>query len=422
MTDVSRASSTAGLTIVFCFLAALCEGFDVQSAGVAAGGLSREFKPAAEQLGFFFSAGNLGLFLGAIIGGRVADLAGRKAVLVGSLATFGVFSIGTAFAGSMEALTAMRALTGFGLGGAMPNLIALASEAGAEKSRNASTAMTYIGMPIGGAIASLLVFFAPAEHWRWVFVAGGISPLLIACAMALLMPRPTAPAPVDSSVDAQRAGGTRVLRELLGASRWQPTLGLWVGFFLMQVTLQIMLNWLPLLLQARGLSKNEAAFAQVGFNIGGSMGALLIGIVLDTRNRLSGVVASVIAVPTVLLLLAGSPAQSVLSMGLALLLGGGILALQMILYAVANILYPSVVRGAGLGASVAVGRLGAIAGPAFAAILVGAGRTPTQVLAGVLPVAIGCGICVSLLAWWCFRRARAEASSAEGRAARSAVL
>src|SRR5690242_6044332 len=188
--DVQRASA-ATLTVTFCFVAALCEGFDIQAAGVAAAGLAAELKPSPERLGFFFSAGNLGLFLGAVICGGLADRVGRKRVLVTSITVFGLFSLATSQAGSIESLTWMRLLTGFGLGGTMPNLIAAASESGSERSRNASMAIAYIGMPLGGAIASLIVFFLAAEHWRNVYIIGGVAPLFIALAMAVFMPAST---------------------------------------------------------------------------------------------------------------------------------------------------------------------------------------------------------------------------------------
>jgi AAHS family 3-hydroxyphenylpropionic acid transporter len=69
-------------TIVFCLLAALCEGIDLQAAGVAAGGIALQFQPTASQFGTFFSASTFGLFFGALIGGRLADSIGRKKVLV----------------------------------------------------------------------------------------------------------------------------------------------------------------------------------------------------------------------------------------------------------------------------------------------------------------------------------------------------
>src|ERR1700733_5481278 len=86
------------LTVVACVFAALCEGFDLQAAGVAAAGIAAEFKPSADQLGTFFSASSLGLFIGAVLGGRLSDSIGRKVTLLVAISLFGVFSISTALA------------------------------------------------------------------------------------------------------------------------------------------------------------------------------------------------------------------------------------------------------------------------------------------------------------------------------------
>src|SRR6202023_2997864 len=107
-------------TIIFCVCAALCEGIDLQAAGVAAAGIGAEFKPSPDQFGTFFSASTFGLFLGAIIGGRLADSIGRKKVLVVSIGLFGLFSLLTSLAPDVHSLIWARALTGLGLGGALP--------------------------------------------------------------------------------------------------------------------------------------------------------------------------------------------------------------------------------------------------------------------------------------------------------------
>src|SRR5690349_2271086 len=127
MTEPSvRVASTAA--IAGCVLAALCEGFDLQAAGVAAAGISAEFTPSPSQLGTFFSASTLGLFCGALVGGRLADAFGRKRVLIASMVAFGIFSICTAFVSSIDEAIFVRLLTGLGLGGAFPTLLALVNE------------------------------------------------------------------------------------------------------------------------------------------------------------------------------------------------------------------------------------------------------------------------------------------------------
>ena len=157
-------------TIVFCVLTAFCEGMDLQAAGVAAAGIAAEFKPTSDQFGTFFSASTLGLFFGALIGGRLADSIGRKKVLVTSVALFGIFSLLTSFAWDISSLVIARALTGLGLGGALPMVLALVAETGTVEQQAGRVAAVYATTPFGGAVISLLSLLIAATQWRTIFV------------------------------------------------------------------------------------------------------------------------------------------------------------------------------------------------------------------------------------------------------------
>jgi len=382
------------LALAFCFVAAMCEGLDIQAAGVAAGGIRKALEPTPAELGIFLSAGNFGLLFGAVAGGRLADRLGRKSVLVTSIALFGLCSAITGLAWDMPSLIGARVLTGLGLGGAMPNLIALAADISHDKSRNSAIALTYIGMPIGGAVASSIIFLAPAAQWRSVFMLGAIAPLIIAPMMAWLLPGGRAAARAEAP-----AGGVTGFRVIFAHGRLPRTLLLWLALLLTNLTLHLMLSWLPLLLQGRGLSKSEAALAQIGFNAGGAAAALLAGVLLDTRWRRASIAVSVVTLPVALFLLSKAPAITAEMFALAVLLGAGILASSVVLYGVSGGLYPRQARGAGIGAAIGVGRVGSLAGPTFAALLLAAGRSAEQILTSVLPIVVACGVCVVLLAW-----------------------
>src|SRR5271156_2119899 len=103
MNDRASDSFALRTTVALCVLTALCEGIDLQAAGVAAAGIAGEFKPDADQFGTFFSASTFGLFFGALIGGRLADSIGRRRVLMASVGLFGLCSLLTAFAGNLQA-------------------------------------------------------------------------------------------------------------------------------------------------------------------------------------------------------------------------------------------------------------------------------------------------------------------------------
>ena len=89
---LATAGATTIATLILCFLAALAEGFDIQSMGVAAPHLAPALGLTRAQLGPVFSASLIGLLLGAVIVGRLSDRFGRKWTLILSLVSYGVFS------------------------------------------------------------------------------------------------------------------------------------------------------------------------------------------------------------------------------------------------------------------------------------------------------------------------------------------
>jgi AAHS family 3-hydroxyphenylpropionic acid transporter len=389
------------VTILFCFLVALCEGIDLQAAGVAAAGIGAEFKPTANQFGTFFSASTFGLFFGALIGGRLADSIGRKKVLIASIGVFGVFSLLTALAMDVRSLTWVRALTGLGLGGALPMVLALVTETCAAKQQSATVATVYAAMPLGGAAASLLSMIVTTAQWRVVFVVGGVMPLLLVPLMAVVLPESRAfqrQLPATGMVKAGSVIG------LFTDNRGRQTTLLWFSFLLELLLLYLLLNWLPTLLVNDGFTKAEAAEAQIGFNLGGVLSAVLVGYLLASRFRNIGVVAIFVTIPLLLIALAQAPADFRIVAAAVFVLGCGILAAQAFLYGSAPVIYPTRIRGIGVGAAVAFGRVGSIVGPKLGGALKAAGHGPSQLLMDLLPVAVCGSLCALWLAWEAARR------------------
>lgn len=391
-------------TLILCFLAALCEGIDLQAAGVAAAGIGAEFKPTADQFGTFFSASTFGLFFGALLGGRLADSIGRKRVLVVSVGVFGCFSLLTALAWDVRSLVCARLLTGLGLGGALPMLIALVSESSGTKHQSASVAMVYAATPFGGAIASLVSMLIAAPQWRLIFIVGGVMPLLLTPLLAYGL---------HESVAFQHRGDDSMPKAgsfaaIFAQGRAPRTILLWASFFLGLLLLYLLLNWLPSLLVTDGLTKDQAAGVQIGFNIGGSLAALLIGHLLGGRFRNGGIIVTFVALPILLVILARAPRELGFIVTTVFLLGCAVMAAQAFLYAMAPVGYPTSIRGVGVGAAVAAGRVGSIVGPKLGGILKSAGHGPSRLLMDLLPVVIVGSICALLLAWTTRRTTRDE--------------
>lgn len=366
----------------------LCEGFDLQAAGVAAAGIVQEVEPDPRLLGWFFSASTVGLLIGAPIGGWFGDRRGRAGVVQGAMVLFALSSIATGMSSSVVELIVARLATGLGLGGAMPNLIALAAESGGSGRAGRNVSIMFAGTPIGGALASLVAAAVGPAEWRWVFVAGGVVPLVVAALWRVLAAGSGSSRAAASSSDATRPALTQVA---FGEGRAVASLLIWAASFASLLLLYLLLNWLPLLLVGLGLAASQAAVAQVIFNVAGAAAAAAVGLALDGRHR-TPTIGGVFALLVVTLVLL-SRAETSAVMALVGAVGAAVLGAQATVYALGPAVYPAVIRGTGVGLIVGAGRLGSIAGPLLAAVLVGAGRGSADVIAALVPIAIAGGLC-----------------------------
>ena len=380
----------AGLVIAICFGIAALEGYDIQAFGVSAPRLAPELGLNPSQVGWAASAAMIGLVAGAFLGGWLADRVGRKPVLIASVAAFGLFSIATALTSNYELLFLARLITGLGFGGAMPNLIAVATEISPPSKRAATVTTMFCGMPAGGACVSLLARYGGEMDWRMLFMIGGVLPLLLLPIILWKLPE-TKPAH-DPTAD------RRYLHALFGEKRAVPTLLLWTVFALTLVVLYLMLNWLPTLVAAKGLTAADGSTASLAFNLTSIVGAVILGYVVDKAGFRWPLLAVYLALAVCLWFLAGAS-----DLGMVLVLSGltGFLVIgaQYALYALAPVYYAAQVRGAGAGAAVAVGRFGSIAGPLLAGELRAAGATPDQVFMTLVPVVLVAGAAVVLLTY-----------------------
>lgn len=420
---------TRWVAVGLCFAVMVVEGFDIQAMGVAAPALGPELKLSREVLGQALSASNIGLVIGAIAGGWLADLFGRKPVLVGAVVMFGVFTLMTMQSSSFEMLFAARLMTGLGFGGALPNVMAIAAEVADERKRGSTAAMMFCGMPAGGSAVALLSWLGHQGEWRILFMVGGIIPLVLAPVLVFAMKETQRPerravsagaaypwlaaVPVGlvawwlveqlakmpgagsvGGVIAPWLGGVMGLLggyvlahrgPLFGDGRAMASLVLWVIFFPTLLVVYLVLNWLPTLVAAKGFAQ-DASLAAVLFNVFSVVGALCFGPLVDRFGLRWPITLGFLALIGVLIGLAQATDYGTI-MVLSGALGFCVLGCNYAVYGAAASYYPAEMRGRGSGAAIAWGRLGSVAGPLIGGYLLQGGSAPSEVVYAMAPFA-----------------------------------
>lgn len=384
-------------TVLLCFMVAILEGFDIQAMGVAKPKLAPEFGFDPGQMEWLFAISNIGLVIGASLGGWLADRFGRKPFLIAGVAIFGIFTFATTMCHSYPTFLAVRFLTGMGFGAALPNMMAMASEISSTKNKAMTASAIFCGMPLGGGTCGLITLFLPKDFdWRVLFQIGGILPALLVPVLLFFM--------VEVMNRDKLKGEPKYSSTfmLFGEGRLKPTLLLWIIFFPTLLILYLLLNWLPTLVIGNGLSRAVASQPSIAFNYASVVGALCFGFIVD-RVGFRWPLAIAYGVLIFVLIQLGSSTQ----LNMILLYSGAagffLMGANYSLYGVAAPYYPRSMRGTGSGASVAAGRVGSIVGPILAGELLKVGGTTTTIMLAIAPIAAIAGVAVVGLSF--FKRA-----------------
>lgn len=401
-------------TIVLCGIVLTLDGFDAQTIGFLAPSMSQSLPIPLNTFGPIFSASLVGLMIAAMASGPIADRWGRKWPVISSTLLFAVFSILTARVTSFNQLLVFRFLTGVGLGGAMPNVVAIASEYSPKRLLPLFVAALFAGMPFGGVIcgtASRLLI--PTLGWRSVFYVGGLLPLVIgvlsiknlpesvrflsargagsdriAKIMAQISPEfAAAPVALTPSREPVRKGGA--VKHLFTEGRAAGTILLWIPFFMNLLILYFVVNWLPALLRESGMSVANGVTATALFSLGGIVGSVAEGPLMNMVAA-SWLLVVEFGLCAVLMGSLGLITSSFLLVGVvAFLLGLFVTGAQAGINVLAASFYPTSIRSTGLGWALGVGRVGSIVGPLVAGMMLSFGWQPRQLLiAGAAPALI----------------------------------
>ncbi|AMG92688.1 MFS transporter [Citrobacter amalonaticus] len=381
------------MILVLCFVTVAMDGFDTAIIGFIASDLVQEWGVEKSALGPVMSAALVGLAVGALTAGPMADRIGRKKVLIMSILVFGGFSLLTAFASTLNQLTALRFLTGLGLGAAMPNAATLMSEYAPERRRALLVNLMFVGFPIGSSMGGFVsAWLIPHYGWQSVLILGGVMPLALAVVLIVLLPesarylvvknksqqqigtilRRIAPLPEATHFVLRETGQIKeksALGVIFSPRYALGTVMLCLTYFMGLLIFYLLTSWLPLLIRETGATLSQASIITALFPLGGGIGVLVLGALMDKFNP-NKVVAVGWLLTGVFVCLVGFSTSSLVLMGVMVFIAGTIMnGAQSSMPALAAGFYPTQGRATGVAWMLGLGRFGGILGAFSGAFL-----------------------------------------------------
>jgi AAHS family 4-hydroxybenzoate transporter-like MFS transporter len=410
------------LVVALCTLTVFLDGYDTQSVAFVAPSIASEWHLSHAQLGPLFTASLVGLLLGALGFGLIADRIGRRRMVIACTATFGAFTLATAFSDNLTQLLVLRFIAGLGLGGGMPNAIALTAEYCPERRRATLVMLMFTGFSLGAAASGGVATAAiPSWGWRAVWYVGGIVPLLLVLVQLWLLPESirflmvqnapreqvrrllaridrTAVIPPTARLDAGEpaAPGVPVV-QLFAGRRALGTVLLWTMFFMNLLALFFLQNWIPVISHGSGISVQTAVLIGTLFQVGGTVACLVVGFPIDRFGPFRVMPFMYGAGCLLVIVLGRAGAEVPMLMALTFLAGFCVVGGQNAANALAAIFYPTAIRSTGVGWSLGIGRIGAIIGPLLGGFLLSLQwPTPSIFLIGAIPLAVAALACACM--------------------------
>ena len=403
--DEARVAPRHVMVLVLSLLVMAADGFDNGALAFAAPYLRRELDLSGTELGVLLSGSIAAGFFGPPLFGSLADRWGRRPVIIGGTLLFGLLTLAVVATTGFTSLLLLRMLGGVALAGTLPVVATHNNECAPRRYRASLVAVTFTGLTLGGALPGVVAAaLVPQYGWHVLFVVGGLFPMVVAALMLFLLPeslrflaaRPERRIQLDRELRLYRLAATHAvasphmaeparrasLGELLRGELAVLTPLYWLSNFAALAGFYFMIQWLPTLLGDLGLPPARAALAAASFNAAGAVGGLVIMRLLDRYGFLPAAVLFGVGIPAVAAVgVTGlPPAVTVFAVALS---GFCVLGANIGNIATEGNIYPTGVRGRGVGLCFAMGRLGGGLGPLLGGTAVSAGFSPSAIFAMV---------------------------------------
>ena len=403
--DVSKAideggfSATQKLAYLFAALAIVVDGFDGQMIGYAIPMIMKEWGVTRAAFSVAVAGGLMGMAIGSLSAGVLADKLGRKPVLVASILIFGVSTCLIGQAPDIATSSVIRFFAGLGIGAALPAATTLTAEFIPLRHRTMAVTTAIVCYPLGGMLAGLAAGqILPVQGWRTFFGIGGA--IAIAYALILIVvlresPKYLARQPArweelralmnrmahdvaqvgaftDGLIDSAKRGS---IADLFRQGRAADTTWLWISFFMIQLSIYTAYSWLPTMLTTEGLSPSLAGMGLTAYNFGGIFGAVLCAMAINRYGSrwpmifwaaMSAATAFALKMVNVI----ATPDTFLWGLGFH---GLFVTALQCAMFALCAHMYPTLIRTTGAASAMAFGRIGAFTSAFAGAAMITAG-------------------------------------------------
>lgn len=382
--------------LFWCLLVIIFDGYDLVIYGVALPLLMEQWSLTSVEAGMLASSALVGMMFGAMIFGSLADKFGRKKIIMTCTAFFSGFTFLGAFAPSPTEFAILRFLAGLGIGGVMPNLVALTSEYAPKKSRATMVSIMFSGYAVGGIISALLGSFLVKDYgWEIMFYLAGI-PLAGFPMIWKFLPESLTYPVKDNKQSLARhiikkvepnltvnentqlvlaevaappsSQGKLAFRQLFTEGRAFGTLMFWTAFFMCLLMTYTLSSWLPKLMLSAGYSLGASILFLLALNVGAMVGAILGGILAD-KFHLKPVIVTMCALAAVSISALAFNSPPIILYSLVAVAGATTIGTSILLYSYLAQFYPLHIRTTGIGSASAVSRIGAIVGPIITGFL-----------------------------------------------------